>query len=70
MSAEHRSKYAAPHRQWLPLDMSEKSSSGTKQTNKQTNNGSMYRMLVMQGYLVHYSFSNSAWHLMERAYKV
>ena len=39
MSAEHRSKFEALHRQWWPLHMSEKFSSGTrnpKQTNKQT----------------------------------
>ena len=38
MSAEHRSKFAALHRQWWCLHMSENSSSGTinsKQTNKQ-----------------------------------
>ena len=38
MSAEHRSKFAALHRQWWRLHMSEKFSSGTinfKQTDKQ-----------------------------------
>ena len=37
MSAEHRSKFAALHRQWWHLHMSEKFSSGTensKQANK------------------------------------
>ena len=39
MIAEHRSKFAALHRQWWRLHMSEKFSSETnKQTNKQTNN--------------------------------
>ena len=40
MSAEHRSKFAAFHRQWGRLQMREKFSSGAKnpkQTNKQTN---------------------------------
>ena len=36
MSAEHRSKFAARHRQWWRLRMSEKFSSGTKNPNKQT----------------------------------
>ena len=36
MNAEHRSKFAALHRQWWRLHMSEKFSSGTK-TPKQTN---------------------------------
>ena len=39
IGAEYRSKFAALHRQWWRLQMSEKSSSGTKnskQTNKQT----------------------------------
>ena len=35
MSAEHRSKFAALHRQWIRLHMSEKLSSGTK-NHKQT----------------------------------
>ena len=39
MSAEHRSKFAAIHRQWWHLDMSEKFSSGTINS-KQTNNTS------------------------------
>ena len=41
MSAEHRSKFAALHRQWWRLHMSEKFANGTinpKQTNKQTKN--------------------------------
>ena len=37
MSAEHRSKFAALHRQWWRLHMSEKFSSGTINS-KQTNN--------------------------------
>ena len=40
MSADHRSKFAALHRQWCRLHMSEKFSSGTinsKETNKQIN---------------------------------
>ena len=39
MSAEHRSKFAALHRQWWRLRMKEKFSSGTlnfTETNKQT----------------------------------
>ena len=36
MSAEHRSKFAALHRPWWRLYMSEKFSSGTK-SHKQTN---------------------------------
>ena len=39
VSAEHRSKFAAVHRSWWRLHMSEKFSSGakkTKQINKQT----------------------------------
>ena len=42
MSAEHRSKLAAVHRQWWRLHMSEKFSSGMKnpkQTNKQNQTG-------------------------------
>ena len=34
MSAEHRSKFAALHRQWWRLHMSEKFSSGTKTPNQ------------------------------------
>ena len=34
ISAEHRSKFAAPHRQWSRLQMSEKFSSGTKTPNE------------------------------------
>ena len=37
MSVEQRSKFAALHRQLWRLHMSEKFSSGTKKTNKQTN---------------------------------
>ena len=36
LSAEHRSKFAALHRQWKRLQMSEKISSGTKNS-KETN---------------------------------
>ena len=36
MSAEHRSNFAALHRQWWRLFMSEKFSSGTNTPNKQT----------------------------------
>ena len=39
ISAEHRSKFAALHRQWWRLQMSEKFTSGTKKkpSKKQTN---------------------------------
>ena len=35
MSAEHKSKFEALHRQWWHLEMSEKFSNGTKTPNKQ-----------------------------------
>ena len=36
MSAEHRSQFAAFHRQWWRLQMSEKFSNGTKNSPKKT----------------------------------
>ena len=59
VSAQHRSKFAALHRQWWRLHMSKKFSSGTetlkknKQTNKQTTreNGLSYskeRIVVVE----------------------
>ena len=48
LSAEHRSKFAALHRNWWRLHTSEKFSSGTKnpQTNKQTNKQNKTKPLV------------------------
>ena len=55
MSAVHRSKFAALHRQWWRLQMSEKFSSGTKnykQTNKQTNKQNSYIEIAAKAQLV------------------
>ena len=44
ISAEHRSKFAALHLQWWRLQMSEKFSSGTKNS-KQKTNKQLYKVL-------------------------
>ena len=55
MSADQRSKFAAFHRQWCRLHMSEKFSSGTKshkQTNEETNKQTS-RLNILSWFLVH-----------------
>ena len=57
MSAKHRSKFTAFHRQWWRLHMSEKFLSGTKnhkQTIKQTNNESVISEILFDDILYYF----------------